>query len=160
METITCGVPQGSTLRPLLLLLYINDLPNFSEKLSFRIFADDTNIFFTSSNPNEVEFTMNEEIKLVLKYCTINKLSVNFKKTNYMLITSSKKKIHLNIHNIDCKSYIKYLGIYLDKHLQYESQIHHLNNKLVKNVGIINKLRHYLDFHMLKQLYYTLIYPY
>ena len=92
METITCGVPQGSMLRPLLFLLYINDLPNSYEKLSFRIFADDTNTFFTSSNPNEVEFTMNEEIKLVLKYCTINKLSVNFKKTNYMLITSSKKK--------------------------------------------------------------------
>ena len=92
METITCGVPQGSTLRPLLVLLYINDLPNSSEKLSFRIFADDTNIFFTGSNPNEVEFPMNEEIKLVLKYCSINKLSVNFKKTNYMLITSSKKK--------------------------------------------------------------------
>ena len=128
METITCGVPQGSTLRPLLLLLYIIDLPNSSEKLSFRIFADDTNIFFTSSNPNKVEFTMNEEIKLVLKYCAINKLSVNFKKTNYMLITSSKKKIHLNIHNIDCKSYIKYLGIYLDEHLQWESQIQHVTH--------------------------------
>ena len=89
METITCGVPQGSELRPLLVLFYINDLPNSSEKLSFRIFADDTNI--TCSNPNEVEFPMNEEIKLVLKYCPINKLSVNFKKTNYMLITSSKK---------------------------------------------------------------------
>lgn len=159
METITCGVPWGSTLRPLLFLPYINDLPNSSEKLSFRIFANDTNIFFTSSNPNEVEFTMNEEIKLVLKYCSINKLSVNFKKTNYMLITS-KKKIHSNIHNIDCKSYIKYLSIYLDEHLQWESQIQHVNNKLAKNVGIINKLRHYLDFHMLKQLYYTLIYPY
>lgn len=92
METITCGVSQGSTLRPLLFLLYINDLPNSSEKLSFRTFADDTNIFFTCSNPNEVESPMNEEIKLVLKYCSINKLSVNFKKTNYMLITSSKKK--------------------------------------------------------------------
>ena len=91
MEKITCGVPQGSTLWPLLFLLYINDLPNSSEKLSFRIFADDTNIFFTGSNPNELVFTMNEEIKLVLKYCAINKLSVNFKKTNYMVITSSKK---------------------------------------------------------------------
>ena len=113
METITCGVPQGSTLGPLLFLLYINDLPNSSEKLSFRIFADDTNIFFTCNNPKELEFTMNEELKLVLKYCAINKLSVNLKKTNYMLITSSKKKIHLNIHNIECKSHIKYLGIYI-----------------------------------------------
>ena len=92
METSAHGVLQGSILGPLLFLLYINDLPNSSEKLSFRIFADDTNIFFTGNNPKEVEFTMNEEIKLVLKYCAINKSSVNFKKTNYMLITSSKKK--------------------------------------------------------------------
>ena len=56
METITCGVPQGSTLGPLVVLLHIKDLTNSSEKLSFRIFADDTYIFFTGSNPNEVEF--------------------------------------------------------------------------------------------------------
>ena len=145
-----------------ILALYLfNDLPNSSEKLSFRIFADDTNIFFTGSNPKDVESTMNEVLKLVLKYCAINKLSVNFKKTNYMLITSSKKKIHLNIHNIEPKSYIKYLGICLDEHLQpWEPQIQHVNNKLAKNIGIINKLKHYLDLNMLKQLYYTLIYPY
>ena len=74
-----------------------------------------------------------------------------------MLIKSSKEKIRLNIHNIDCKSYTRYLGIYLD---EWESQIQRVNNKLAKNVGIIDKLRHYLDFHMLKQLYHTLIYPY
>ena len=43
--------------------------------------------------------------------------------------------MRLSIHNIDCKSYIKYLGIYLDEHLQWESQIQHVNNKLAKNVG-------------------------
>ena len=44
-QTIICGIPQGSNLGPLLFLLYINDLPNCSSKLSFRIFADDTNMF-------------------------------------------------------------------------------------------------------------------
>ena len=43
--------------------------------------------------------------------------------------------------------------------LQWEPQIQHVNNQLAKNVDIINKLRHYLDLHMLKHLYYTLTYP-
>ena len=44
-QTMLCGIPQGSTLGPLSFLMYINDLPNCSEKLCFKIFADDTNVF-------------------------------------------------------------------------------------------------------------------
>ena len=92
METITREVLQGSTLGPLLFLLYINDWPNSSAKFSFRMFADDTYIFFANNDTKDFELTMNEEREFVLKYCTIKKLSLNLKKTNYMLITSSKKK--------------------------------------------------------------------
>ena len=46
LKTITRGVPQGTTLGPLLFLLYINDLPRSSKKLTFRIFADDTKFVF------------------------------------------------------------------------------------------------------------------
>ena len=49
-QTISCGIHQGSILGPLLFLLYINDLPNCSSKLSFRIFANDANMFYTSNN--------------------------------------------------------------------------------------------------------------
>ena len=132
-----------------------------SKKLSFRIFADDTNVFFSSKDVSELETVMNEELKLLLNYCTINKLSVNFKKTHFMIITSKRKNIPvINIANVKQKSYIKYLGIFLDEHLSWEYQIKHVNNKIAKNVGIITKLRYYLDLSMLKQLYYTLVYPY
>ena len=160
--TMTCGVPQGSTLGPLLFILYINDMPNCSNKLSFRIFADDSNVFYSSTSIDDVERVMNEELNHIFQYCDANKLSVNINKTNFMVITSNKRRVReiQLIRNIKQKNHIKYLGIYIDKNLSWDQQISHVNNKLAKNTGIINKLRYYVDLRMLKQLYFTLIYPY
>ena len=52
------------------------------------------------------------------------------------------------------------MGVYIDQHLHWGPQIKHINNKLAKNIGIITKLRHYVNLHTLKQLYYSFIYPY
>ena len=61
-ENISCGVPQGSILGPLLFLLYINDLPKCSPTSHFIIFADDTNIVFSHSDPKCLEIMINKEL--------------------------------------------------------------------------------------------------
>ena len=61
-QKVVCGIPQGSSFGPLLFLIYINDIRNCSEKISFRIFADDTNIFISSPNSIELETLVNQEI--------------------------------------------------------------------------------------------------
>ena len=66
----------------------------------------------------------------------------------------------MNITVIEQKAYIKYLGICTDKHLNWQPQTQHVNNKLAKNLGILSKLRYYIDLNILKQIYYALIYPY
>ena len=81
---MTCGTPQGSSLGPVLFLIYINDLPNCSDALTFRIFADDTDVFASARDLKVFEKIA--ELKKVKIWCDVNRLSINFSKTNFMII--------------------------------------------------------------------------
>ena len=81
---VTCGVPQGSVLGPLLFLIYINDLPNSSSKLSFCLFADDTNIYFESDSIKSLQRVVNKELRHVKKWLDANKHALNVDKTNFV----------------------------------------------------------------------------
>ena len=82
IETITCGVPQGSILGPLLFLIFVNDLHKVTKYLDPIMFADDTNLFYSHKNITTLFQIVNSELKLVNEWFLANKLSLNAKKQN------------------------------------------------------------------------------
>ena len=81
-ENITCGVPQGSILGPLLFLIYINDLAMVSNAFLSVLFADDTNLFISGHDIETLCNKINEDLEKIQEWLCANKLSLNVMKTH------------------------------------------------------------------------------
>ena len=159
-------MPQGSILGPLLFLLYINDLCNVSKALDFILFADDTDIIFSHNDPNQLMEIVNNELTKLSSCFQANKLSMNIKKANFILFKAKQSKQKLDLHfsingiEIDRVNEVLFLGVILDEHLSWKSQIQNVATKVSKSVGIIYKSSFCLNKTSLCTLYYSLVYPY
>ena len=82
---MTFGVPHGSILGPKLFLMYINDIGNISSILKCILFADDTNIFCSGKDPEQLSKDITIELQKLHVWFSVNRFSLNVAKTNYML---------------------------------------------------------------------------
>jgi len=89
---IQCGIPQGSVLGPKLFTLYIKDVCDVLKLLNFVLFADDTKIYLSGNDLNELVISMEQEMVKVKEWFDINRLSLNLGKTKFMIFGNKKKR--------------------------------------------------------------------
>jgi len=180
---IDIGVLQGSTLGPILFLCYVNDLPNSTDMISL-LFADDTACLISDTNITRLYDKANLELQKLACWFKANKLSVNVKKTKYIVFHTKRKtfdpadnvltyndndighdddskktvldRICTENPNIEDRTY-KYLGILLDEHLSFDQHTTYLSGKLAKSCYMLSKVKNIFPKKTLKVLYFALV---
>ena len=164
--SISCGVPQGSILGPLLFLAYINDLPKAVPSLKTIMFADDTSLFLNHSDYQTAINLINNELANLSVWLRANRLSLNTQKSKCMLFSTKPKindtplGIYINNTIIETVTVIKFLGVHVQNNLKWDTHIQHITGKIAKGIGIINKVKNKFEETTLIQLYYAFVYPY
>ena len=162
---IDTGVPQGSILGPLLFLIYINDLPS-AANLKCVSFADDSNLLIQGDNLKELTLTLTKELEGVSDFFKANQLKLNAKKTK--MVFFRKKSLPQDHQQMDVildgvklshDDNAEFLGTIIDGTLSWEKHCTKIANKISRNNGLLNRVKHLLPPSSLKLLYHSFIQP-
>lgn len=157
----------GICTRPLLFIIYTNDLPKCLSKSKCILFADDTTIYKSGTDKVQLYEHANNDLHTLEMWFRANKLSLNVAKTNYMtfgfdnyIAQDDTLSLKIGTETIKHEEYVKFLGMYVDNKLKWSKHLQHCKAKIAGSIYIINCAKKFLNQQHLRTLYYSLVYPY
>lgn len=160
---VTCGVPQGSVLGPLLFLVFINDMSQIPLVGKLFLFADDACLMYPGSDDVTNSRKMSDDLEMLSQYFAQNELQLNVSKTKYMHMSSGRRQLSgtslvlYRGERVEEVNEFCYLGLYLDSRLSWKRHIDYLCLKLSRLVGVFFRVKDEIPLYAMKRLYFALV---
>ena len=164
---LSCGVPQGSILGPLLFLLYVNDMPQ-AVNSELLLYANDTCLIYMGKNIQKIEEQLNSDFTSLCEWFIDSKLSVHFgeEKTKSILFGTKRqlkdqRDLNLKYGDIEIKQHsrVTYLGCMLDNILSGEHMAAKVLNTINNRLKFLYRKQKFLSLSLRRSLCNALIQP-
>lgn len=160
------GVPQGSTLGPILFTIYINDIVKSSPLFKYVLYADDTSLLYSHQDIRRLIELFSNEIPKIARWFQLNHLTLNLEKCSSLVFHRDRRKVPENLSSImlggvtvrrvtECR----FLGVILDETVKFSAHIVHSCKKISKFLPILYNVRKLIDRPHLLRIYNALVQP-
>ena len=144
MREVKYGVPQGSLLSPRLFSMYINDIAYSASNGEVHLYADDVTAYVTSKTVDDCVNKLNQLAREINTWCQENKMAINNRKAEAMIINRKKftgplTPISIGGNIIEYKENSKPLGVYIDNKLNWDTHIDKVYKQFSQKLSMLKK---------------------